>query len=150
MLETSDLLKILPHRIPALFVDRVTSLFPGGAEGYKNVTATEAQFRGHFAGNPIMPGVLTLEALLQLIWAAYRCQGLAEAVLPEDWQPPDLEVELSYIERIRFRHVVRPGDRLDLRVEEREAEGSLRTVAAVAKVDGRIACEALLKVLIKR
>ena len=149
MLETCDLLKILPHRIPALYLDRVTSLFPGGAEGYKNVTATENQFRGHFAGNPVMPGVLTLEALLQLIWVAYRCREWQEAVMPAEWSAPDLTVELDYIERIRFRHIVRPGDRLDLRVEEREAEGPVRTVSAVAKVDGKTACEALLKVVLK-
>lgn len=149
MLETIDLLKLLPHRIPALYLDRVTAVFPGGAEGYKNVTATEAQFRGHFAGNPVMPGVLTLESLLQLVWVAYRCQGWKEAAWPEDGTFSEVEVELDYIERIRFRHIVRPGDRLDLRVEEREADGALRTVSAVAKVDDKIACEALLKVLLK-
>ncbi|MBQ7567435.1 3-hydroxyacyl-ACP dehydratase FabZ [bacterium] len=148
MLETSDLLQILPHRIPALYLDRVTEVFPGGAVGYKNVTATEPQFRGHFVDNPVMPGVLTLEALIQLIWVAYRCQGLNEAALPEGWQVPEAQIELNDIERIRFRQMVRPGDRLDLRVEEREASGDSRLVSAVAQVDGKVACEAMLRVTV--
>lgn len=144
MLETSDLLKVLPHRIPALYLDRVCEVSEKIAVGYKNVTATEPQFRGHFVDNPIMPGVLTTEALVQMVWVLYRCQGMQNTTLSENYAPCNVTVELIDIKRIRFRQMVRPGDRIDLRVEETATDGDKRTISAVAEVDGKIACDAIM------
>ena len=65
-MNTSDIMKILPHRYPFLLVDRITEVVEGkSVKGYKNVTMNEPFFQGHFPGQPIMPGVLILEALAQ-------------------------------------------------------------------------------------
>ena len=66
-LDIKEIMKILPHRPPMLLVDRITEIEPfQSATGIKNITMNEPQFRGHFPGNPIMPGVLILEAMAQV------------------------------------------------------------------------------------
>ena len=79
-LDIRDIEKILPHRYPFLLIDRVTELVPGERLiAYKNVSANEPFFQGHFPGNPVMPGVLIIEALAQ-----------AAAILMSDGQESDL------------------------------------------------------------
>lgn len=150
MFDSDDLLRILPHRVPALYLDRVTELFPGGARGYKNVTINEPQFKGHFVGNPIMPGVLTLEALVQLVWVVVLTQGLDRAELPREWCPPKRDIELSYVDRLRFRGKVKPGDRLDLLVMTEEPFPDVIDNGCLFKVEARVGeqvcCEAVLTV----
>ena len=64
--DTSEIMEMIPHRFPFLLVDRITECVPGKyAKGYKNLTMNEQFFQGHFPGNPIMPGVLQLEAMAQ-------------------------------------------------------------------------------------
>lgn len=152
MFESSDLLRILPHRVPALYLDRVTELFPGGARGYKNVTINESQFKGHFVGNPIMPGVLTLEALVQLVWVVILTSGLENAELPAAWCAPTWKVELSYLDRLRFRGKVKPGDRLELWVKTEQplpaGPAEERVFKGEARVGEQVCCEAQLTVRI--
>lgn len=112
-------------------LDRVLELEPGRARGYKNVSSNEPHFRGHFPGNPVMPGVLTIESLLQLAWVLYAGQGA---------------LRLAGVDRLKFRRQVKPGDRLDLEVLETEAEGDLRKLKVVAKVEDQVASEGLLTV----
>ena len=110
-------------------MDRVLELGEGRARGFKNVSVNEPHFRGHFPGNPVMPGVLTIEALQQLAWLLYHGQG---------------RPRLEGVDRLKFRRRVLPGDRLDLEVQEVEADGPLRKVRAVAQVEGQVVSEGLL------
>jgi 3-hydroxyacyl-[acyl-carrier-protein] dehydratase len=134
-LETMDINQIkslLPHRYPFLLVDRVTAVVPGqSAKGYKNLTANEQFFEGHFPFKPMMPGVLMVEALAQL-----ACISIL--VKPE--YSSKLGV-FTGIDGFKFRRVVIPGDRLDMEVELLKMRGPLGKLRAVAKVGDEIACE---------
>ena len=109
-----EILKILPHRYPFLLVDRILELEPGKrVVGIKNVTFNEEFFQGHFPGNPVMPGVLVLEAMAQV--AGVGLLGIA----------PDKEKKLLYlsgVDRCRFRRPVVPGDQLRIEADDRVAE----------------------------
>jgi 3-hydroxyacyl-[acyl-carrier-protein] dehydratase len=134
-LETMDINQIkqlLPHRYPFLLLDRVTQIVPGkSAKGYKNLTANEQFFEGHFPFRPMMPGVLMVEALAQL-----ACVSIL--VVPE--YSNKLGV-FTGIDHFKFRRPVIPGDRLDMEVELLAIRRSLGKLRAVAKVEGELACE---------
>jgi 3-hydroxyacyl-[acyl-carrier-protein] dehydratase len=126
-----EIMRHLPHRYPFLMIDRLVHLEPGkAATAIKNVTIDEPFFRGHFAGHPIMPGVLIAEALAQT-------GGLAFASGEEN---PDeaggfrLPI-LAKIEDMRFRSAVSPGDQLWLHAEVIRAFESLAMVKVEAKVN---------------
>ena len=125
--------EIIPHRYPFLLVDRVTYIEPGiKASAYKNVTANEPFFQGHFPGNPIMPGVLIIEALAQL--------GCIAMLIKEEYKG---KIGLfAGIENARFKKPVIPGDKLELYVELLKLKGPIGKFKAEAKVDGQLACEA--------
>src|SRR6516164_7128421 len=107
-LDIVQIKQLLPHRYPFLLVDRVTYIEPGQkAIGYKNLTANEQFFEGHFPFRPIMPGVLMVEALAQL-----GC--IALLVKPEF---KDQLGVVTGIDGFRFRQMVTPGDKLELEVE---------------------------------
>lgn len=130
ILEARDLLSLLPHRYPFLLVDRVTELDPGKrAAGLKNVTMNEPFFQGHFPGEPIMPGVLIVEALAQV-------GAVLVLSVPENSEKLAL---FSGIERFRFKQVVRPGDQLNMVVEMVATRGNLGKGKAEARVAGRLA-----------
>ena len=127
-----EIKKLLPHRYPFLLVDRVTEVNPGhSAKGYKNLTANEQFFEGHFPFKPIMPGVLMVEALAQL-----SCL----AMLSKDEFKDKLGV-FTGIEGIKFRQMVVPGDRLDMEVELIKLRGPIGKVKGIAKVGDKVACE---------
>ncbi|MBZ4645069.1 MAG: 3-hydroxyacyl-[acyl-carrier-protein] dehydratase [Petroclostridium sp.] len=108
MLSNVEIQKIIPHRYPFLLVDRIEEMEVGKkAVGIKNVTVNEPFFQGHFPGNPIMPGVLIVEALAQV--------G-AVAILSMEEYKGKLGV-FTGIDNFRFRKQVRPGDTLRLEVE---------------------------------
>jgi len=131
-LDINQIKALLPHRYPFLLVDRVTSVVPGlKATGYKNLTANEAFFEGHFPFRPIMPGVLMVEALAQL--------GCI-AILMKDEFKGCLGV-FTGIDGLKFRTMVQPGDRLDLSVELLKMRGPLGKFHGIAKVDDKTACE---------
>ena len=111
-LESSDIQKIIPHRYPMLLVDRIIEGEAGEyAVGIKNVTANEPYFQGHFPGQPIMPGVLQLEALAQV--AACCCLSLPEY--------DGRTAVYAGINKARFKGVVRPGDQLVMRIDVTKA-----------------------------
>src|SRR3990170_6422319 len=106
--DTIEIEKIIPHRYPFLFVDKIVELEPGkSAVGVKNVTADEWFFQGHFPGYPIMPGVLIIEALAQT-------GAVAILSLPEN---KGKMVLFAGIDKVKFKREVKPGDQLLLEVE---------------------------------
>jgi 3-hydroxyacyl-[acyl-carrier-protein] dehydratase len=140
-LEAADIMRILPHRYPFLLVDRIVELEPGRrAVGIKAVTANEPQFTGHFPERPIMPGVLMVEALAQTA-------GVVVMSLDEYRGKLGL---FAGIDDCRFRRMVVPGDTLVLKVEVEKLRGMFGRVRAVASVDGEVAVEATLSIIIPR
>lgn len=134
-LETLDVVRIkelIPHRYPFLLIDRVTSCEPGvRATGYKNLTANEEFFNGHFPFKPIMPGVLMVEALAQLACVCIMLKPGYE----------DFFGAFTGIDGFKFRNMVVPGDRLDMEVELLKMKGPIGKLKATARVGDAIACE---------
>ena len=135
MLSTVEIMDILPHRQPFLLIDTVEELEPGvRAVATKNVTFNEPYFAGHFPGNPVMPGVLIVEAL---------AQTGAVAILSQ----PEWKGKTAYfagIDKARFKQKVVPGDVLTLETEVIKIKGPIGIGKAVARVNGKLACSAEL------
>ncbi|HEY3237287.1 MAG TPA: 3-hydroxyacyl-ACP dehydratase FabZ [Polyangiaceae bacterium] len=127
-IEIPKILEILPHRYPFVLVDRVTELSPGAfVRGHKMVSSNEPWCQGHFPGFPIMPGVLIIEALAQI-----------GGILAYASEPFDASASLMYflgIEKMKFRHTVTPGDRLDLYVEVMQHRSNVWKLRGEATVD---------------
>ena len=139
-LTTREIQALIPHRWPFLLVDRIVEYDPAHQRivGQKAVTATEWYFQGHFPGQPVMPGVLQVEALAQTM-AVYVAK-----------QPGygDTMGLFASIEECRFKRIVTPGDTLRLEVTMEKLGRRFGKGRAVATVDGEVACEALLAFII--
>ncbi len=135
MMDITEIQKLLPHRYPFLLVDRVVELEPGKRlVGFKNVTANEDFFNGHFPGHPVMPGVLILEALAQACaLLAYKSANM---------NPTEFVVYLMSIDGAKFRKPVVPGDRLTLTAEVIRQKANIWKQRGVATVDGAVVAEA--------
>lgn len=132
MLDIEQIRAVLPHRYPFLLVDRILEIEPGKrAVGYKNVSANEEFFNGHFPGQAMMPGVLILEAMAQV-------GGILLLTSPEN--SSKLAV-IAGMENIKFRKPVVPGDRLVTEVELTSLRRSFGKVRMVARVDGEVVAE---------
>ena len=132
MLDVQQIMEIIPHRPPFLLVDRILECEPGvRAVGIKNVTINEPFFVGHFPGEPIMPGVLIVEALAQV--------G-AVAMLSSEANQGKLAL-FAGIDQVRFRGKVVPGDTLQLELVVTRAKGSVGKGAAKATVNGQVVVE---------
>ena len=135
VLTTKEIMDIIPHRHPFLLVDTIEELVPGvRAVGKKCVTYDEYYFRGHFPQEPVMPGVLILEALAQT-------GAVAALSLPENKGKLAL---FGGIKNARFRKQVTPGDVLTLHCELVEQHGPVGVGKASAWVDGKCAATAEL------
>ncbi len=129
---------MLPHRYPFLMVDRVLEIGGGKARTIKNVSHNEPFFVGHFPGNPVMPGVLIIEAL---------AQSAAILALAELKSESPRMFMLTGVEKARFRRPVVPGDQLDMEVTVIRSRGPLWKMRAEARVAGEIAAEAELSAM---
>ena len=129
-----EILDLLPHRYPFLLIDRIEQIDgDNSAVGIKNVTMNEPHFTGHFPGNPIMPGVLIIEAMAQTAGAiCARAHKSAGRPL----------VYFMTIDEGKFRKPVIPGDRLELRVTKTKQRGAIFKFDCVASVDGEKVAEA--------
>ncbi len=129
-----DILGILPHRYPFLLIDRVTELVRmKSIVALKNVTITEPFFQGHFPGQPIMPGVLIVEAIAQ-------AGGLL--LLTEIPNRDEMLMVFTGIEKARFRRPVVPGDQLRIEVVVKAWRVTAARLEGKAYVDGKVAAEA--------
>jgi len=143
------ILDLLPHRYPFLLLDRVTALDPWQTiSAYKNISYNEPQFQGHFPGFPVLPGVMIIEAMGQAgaVFISLSQRQAPEAV-PEGVAMPDLAGQVAFfaaVDKVKFRRLVRPGDRLDLEVRLLRFGSRIWKVAARALVDGRKVAEAEL------
>ncbi len=125
---------MLPHRYPFLLVDRIDELDPGKrVVGIKNVTVNEPYFPGHFPGNPIMPGVLIVEAMAQTA-------AVLGVVTHPEYQ--DGGVLLMGLDKVRFRKPVVPGDVLRLEINVDKVRGTIWKLMGIARVDGVKVAEA--------
>lgn len=131
--------RILPHRYPFLMVDRVLEIEgTSRAVGLKNVTINEAFFQGHYPGEPIMPGVLIIEALAQL----------GGVLLSQELQHKGKVAVLLSLDKVKFRQAVRPGDQLVLEVETIKVRASTGHIRGRARVGGELAAEAEIKFIL--
>lgn len=135
MLTNIEIQNIIPHRYPFLLVDKIIELEEGKkAIGIKNVTINEPFFQGHFPNNPLMPGVLIVEAMAQV-------GAVAVMTLEEN---KDKLAVFTGIDGIRFKKQVRPGDTLRMEVELIAMRRGIGKAEAVAYVDGEVACKGTL------
>jgi beta-hydroxyacyl-ACP dehydratase FabZ len=140
MMDSADIQKVmqlLPHRYPFLLVDRILETQPGKRiKGLKNVTINEPFFQGHFPKQPVMPGVLIIEAMGQTGGV------LAAASLPEEEQG-QLIIFMG-MDKVRFRKPVVPGDQLIFELEILKQRRKILKMYGMAKVDGQVVAEAEL------
>ena len=136
-LESFDIMRILrllPHRYPFLLVDRIVEVDgDNSAVGIKNVTASEPHFMGHFPEQPVMPGVLIIEAMAQTAGA------ICIASTGDD--KPSL-VYFMTVDNAKFRKPVVPGDQIRIHVQKLKQRGNIWRFACEAKVDGAKVAEA--------
>lgn len=137
-----EIMKMLPHRYPFLLVDRLEVEEPGiKGVGLKNLTMNELFFQGHFPNNPIMPGVLQIEAMAQtagcVVMSAY-----------EDYATKKRGVLFMSIDGVKFRKPVRPGDQFMMHVEKIKERRNIFVFKGVGMVDGQVVSEAELTAMI--
>lgn len=131
-----EIQEIIPHRHPFLLIDFIDDLEPGvRAVGYKSVTFNEPQFNGHFPGQPVMPGVLMVEALAQV-------GAVAILSVPEN---KGKTAFFGAINQAKFKQMVLPGDRLRLECEIIKCKGPIGVGKAVAvNAEGKVVVSAEL------
>jgi 3-hydroxyacyl-[acyl-carrier-protein] dehydratase len=136
------ILQMIPHRYPMLMVDRVIDMnLDHSAVGIKNVSINEPFFQGHFPSEPVMPGVLIIEAMAQ-----------TAAVLVMSSFGTESEGKLVYfmsIDGVRFRRPVVPGDRLELHVEKIQSRANVWRFSGKGIVEGKVAAEATFAAMIR-
>jgi len=138
MMNVIDIMKKLPHRYPFLLVDRIIAMEPNvSITGIKNVTINEPFFQGHFPGQPIMPGVLIIEAMAQV-----------GGVLAFSTATDAKSVFFMSIEKAKFRKPVVPGDQLKMELRVTHQRGNVWKLSGVAKVDDKVVAEADLTAML--
>lgn len=131
-----EIMDMLPHRYPFLLVDRLEVEVPGEkGVGLKNVTMNEEFFQGHFPGNPVMPGVLQIEAMAQTA-------GALVIAADDNFRESKRSVLFMSIDGVKFRKPVKPGDQLRMHVEKVRARRNVFVFKGESKVDGQTVSEA--------
>jgi len=142
MFDVVQIQKMLPHRYPFLLVDKVTELNEGeNITAYLNISITNPVFEGHFPGHPIYPGVLIIEGMAQAGGI------LAFQSVPED-EVANKVVYFMSIDKAKFRHPVKPGDKLEYKLSVIKHRGKIWQLDGKAYVDGELVAEAELKAMI--
>ena len=138
--------QLLPHRYPFLLVDRVLEAAEDGRHlvAIRNVTANEPFFQGHFPGNPIMPGVLHVEAIAQ------ACGLMCLSATTEDATGgvKNYDTILASIENAKFRRMIVPGDQMRIETTLLQRSRNMGKGRGVITVDGKVATEATLSFLL--
>ena len=130
-MDIKEIMEILPHRYPFLMIDKIIDLIPGkSASGIKNVSINEPYFAGHFPGNPIMPGVLMIEAMAQV--------G-ACAILGEEKYRHQLAY-LAGVDHVRFKRLAVPGDVLLIRTELIKIRATIGKAKGTIMVNNELVC----------
>jgi 3-hydroxyacyl-[acyl-carrier-protein] dehydratase len=130
-LDRDQIMALLPHRPPFLLVDEVVELDSGRrCVARRTLRGDDFWFAGHFPGNPVMPGVLIVEALAQTATVAAASGGDAEGKIGL----------FAGIDKVRFKRVVKPGDTLRLEAEMVAVHGPVGKCRVVATVDGQMVC----------
>ena len=138
-LDIRSVQRILPHRYPMLLIDRVVSVEKDRrAIGIKNVTINEPYFTGHYPGQPIMPGVLIIEAMAQL----------GGILLSQKLEHTGKVAVLLSLDRVKFRHAVTPGDQLIIEALARRVKSRTGEVFCQARVHGELAAEAEIRFML--
>ena len=142
MIDIKEIQSILPHRYPFLLIDRILELEQGKRiVGIKNVTINEPFFQGHFPGNPIMPGVLILEAMAQI-------GGILAIKSTASLEGKEKIALFLGIEKAKFRKPVVPGDQIKFEVTVIHERAPTWKVSAKAFVDEKLVCEAELTAMV--
>lgn len=129
-MKIDEIMQLLSHRYPFLLVDRGEAIEPfKRSRGYKNVTINEPFFVGHFPDEPVMPGVLIIESMVQVGALMF---------------PRTKRGYLVQVDQVRFREKVVPGDRLETEAEFIAKVGNLLRVKCVARVDGKEVCRGVV------
>lgn len=135
--DIQEIMKLLPHRYPFIMIDRILELTPGEkVVALKNVTINEPFFQGHFPGNPIMPGVLIVEAM-----------GQAGAILAAKSLTREPHASLIYfmgMDKVKFRKPVTPGDQLIFKMQFLKQRRNVFKMSGTAYVDEKVVAEAEL------
>ncbi|HMB01127.1 MAG TPA: 3-hydroxyacyl-ACP dehydratase FabZ [Spirochaetota bacterium] len=141
VMDINKIKSYLPHRYPFLLVDRVIAKTDNSITSIKNVTVNEPFFQGHFPGQPIMPGVLQVEAMAQTagLWALDKIDSAAET-----------SVFFMTIDKVKFRKPVVPGDSLRIKVDILKFSGSRVNCQGKIYVDDKPVSEAVLMAMIKK
>ena len=133
-MDINEIKKILPHRYPFLLIDRIIDFVPDeSAHAIKCVTINEPFFQGHFPGEPIMPGVLSLEVL---------CQAGSFLMLNQVDDPLSKNMFFTTVEKARFKKPIRPGDQLQIEVDLVKRKLNLCKFHGKCNIDGKLAVDA--------
>ena len=131
-----DIIKILPHRYPFILIDRIDEVKPGEfVNAIKNVTINEPYFQGHFPGQPVMPGVLSLESI---------AQTTAFLMLYELDDPLKKNMFISGVDGVRFRRLIVPGDQLEINIQLKLKKLTLYKFEGTIKIDNQRAVQAII------
>jgi len=146
-MDVREIMGILPHRYPFLFVDKILEIIPGKrAVGIKNVTINEEFFQGHFPGHPVMPGVLIVEFMAQVA-------GVLAFITAEHPEISGITLDRSVVyflsmDRVKFRRPVLPGDQLRGEVNLTRLRGTLASFEGKVYVEDNLVAEAQMKAML--
>ena len=137
-----EIMKMLPHRAPFLLIDKMKNVMPGvSGIGIKNVSFNEPFFQGHFPDNPVMPGVLQIEAMAQTAGV------IVMTSFPEE-ERPGCQVYFMTVDDVKFRKPVLPGDVLELKVIKEQNVRNVFKFRGEAFVNGKLVSQAVFSAMI--
>ena len=140
----NEILKMLPHRYPFLLVDTIKNVVPGESGiGVKNVTFNEPFFEGHFPENPVMPGVLQIEAMAQTAGV------IVVTSFPKEEQD-GCRVFFMTVDDVKFRKPIIPGDVVEMKVKKEQAVRNVFKFRAESYVNGKLVAQAVLSAMVMK